>query len=77
LLIVRRTVHSQLLKKFVHAADLHIDSPMKGLAAYPGAITAPKLQAARQLREAKRSHDAGRSMSAGPALCRALAKTPR
>ena len=23
--------------KFVHAADLHLDSPMKGLAAYPGA----------------------------------------
>jgi Calcineurin-like phosphoesterase len=28
---------TQLLMKFVHAADLHLDSPMKGLAAYPGA----------------------------------------
>jgi exonuclease SbcD len=33
-LVFNRTI---FMLKFVHAADLHLDSPMKGLAAYPGA----------------------------------------
>lgn len=34
---VREALYQLLLVKFVHAADLHLDSPMRGLAAYPGA----------------------------------------
>jgi exonuclease SbcD len=37
--------------KFVHAADLHIDSPMKGLAAYPGAPVEAMRGATRQALE--------------------------
>lgn len=34
--------------KFVHAADPHIDSPMKGLSAYPGAPVEAMRGATRQ-----------------------------
>lgn len=37
--------------KFVHAADLHLDSPMKGLAAYPGAPVEAMRGATRQALE--------------------------
>jgi DNA repair exonuclease SbcCD nuclease subunit len=48
---VRPWVYVLTSMKFVHAADLHLDSPMKGLASYPGAPVEAMRGATRQALE--------------------------